>query len=189
MEGVPKMLTLFLVLAAGAAAQNLQETLVSPEVHADGRISFRLWAPKATEVTLQGDWMTAGAREKMTRDDRGVWTITVGPLPPQLYLYTFQLDGLNIADPINPRIKLRARTSASLVEVPGQELWQFRDVPHGKVEIHYHKSAVLNGAERQVFVYTPPSYTQNSRPATPCSTCFTAATTSPRDGPSPATPT
>lgn len=161
MESVQRTLLALLTLAALAHAQTPQDTLVSPEVHADGRVTFRLWAPKAGEVTLNGDWMPAGTRQQMARDDRGVWSVSVGPLKPQIYLYSFRLDGLNIADPINPRIKLRARTSASLVEVPGQELWQFRDVPHGKVEIHYHKSAVLNGAERQVFVYTPPGYAKN----------------------------
>jgi enterochelin esterase family protein len=131
---------------------------VSPEVHRDGTVTLRIKAPKASEVTVNGDWMPAGAQEKMARSEDGVWSLTVGPLKPQVYLYTFTVDGLTIADPVNPRIKLRARTSASLMEVPGQELWQFRDVPHGKVEINLHKSAVLGGAPRQVYVYTPPGY-------------------------------
>ncbi|MBL8227378.1 MAG: esterase [Bryobacterales bacterium] len=163
MKSVLPILALAFGLVSVGSGQNLQDTLVSPEVHSDGRITFRLWAPKVAEASLQGDWMAANTREKMTKDDRGVWSITVGPLPPQVYLYTFQIDGLSIADPINPRMKLRARTSASLVEVPGEELWQFRDVPHGRVEIHYHRSAVLGGAQRQVFVYTPPGYGKDVR--------------------------
>lgn len=163
MKSVLPILALAFGLVSIGAGQNLQDTLASPEVHSDRRITFRLWAPKVTDAYLQGDWMAANTREKMTKDDRGVWSITVGPLPPQVYLYTFQIDGLSVADPINPRMKLRARTSASLVEVPGEELWQFRDVPHGRVEIHYHRSAVLGGAQRQVFIYTPPGYGKDAR--------------------------
>jgi enterochelin esterase-like enzyme len=152
-------LTLF-TLARECPGQATPDTLESPEIHAGGTVTLRIRAPKAAEVTLSGDWMPAGSAEKMTRDDQGVWSVTVGPLAPQVYLYTFKVDGLSIADPVNPRIKLRARTSASLMEVPGEEVWQFRDVPHGKVEINLHKSRVL-GAPRQVFVYTPPDYGRN----------------------------
>ncbi len=153
--------TLF-TLVRECPGQAAPDTLESPEVHADRTVTLRIRAPKAAEVTLSGDWMPAGSAEKMTRDDQGVWSITVGPLAPQVYLYTFNVDGLSIADPVNPRIKLRARTSASLMEVPGEEVWQFRDVPHGKVEINLHKSSVLGGEPRQVFVYTPPDYGRNA---------------------------
>ena len=152
---------MLLTLARDCPGQAAPDTLVSPEIHASGTVTLRIRAPKAGEVTLTGDWMPAGSAEKMTRDGQGVWSLTVGPLAPQVYLYTFKVDGVPIADPVNPRIKLRARTSASLMEVPGQELWQFRDVPHGKVEINLHKSRVLGGQPRQVFVYTPPGYGRN----------------------------
>ena len=68
------------------------------------------------------------------------------------------------ADPVNPRIKLRARGSGSLVDVPGtgNELWVPREVPHGTVDINYHKSKVLNGDNREFRVYTPPGYDQNA---------------------------
>jgi enterochelin esterase-like enzyme len=155
---LPLLLLFALAASPQTPAPALAETLVSPDVHADRTVTFRLFAPKASVVTLTGDWMPLGSAEKMTKDDRGVWSITAGPLSPQIYLYTFKLDGISIADPINPRIKLRARTSASLVEVPGDEPWLYRDVPHGKVEINLHHSAVLGGVPRQVFVYTPPGY-------------------------------
>jgi len=101
------------------------DTLVSPEVSPDRRATFRVRAPKASQVTFFGDWMPAGAEEKMSKDAAGVWSVTLGPLEPGIYLYTFTVDGLTIADPVNPRIKLRSRTSASMVEVPGDApaLW------------------------------------------------------------------
>jgi len=148
------------VSAFGQPAPSVADRVVSPVVEG-GRITFRIFAPEAKSVTLNGDWMKANDKVALTRGADGVWSVTAGPLEPQVYLYTFNVDGMNIADPVNPRMKLRARTSASLVEVPGAELWQLRDVPHGKVEMLTHRSKVLSGAERQVFVYTPPGYSKS----------------------------
>jgi len=142
--------------------------LVSPEVHADRTVTFRIEAPKATKVEIAGEWLSSNRAETtvngsaMTKDGKGVWSTTIGPLEPNTYIYSFNVDGMNISDPVNPIVKLRARTSASLVTIPGNQPWEFRDVPHGTVEINYHKSAVLNGATRQVFVYTPPGYDKNA---------------------------
>jgi enterochelin esterase family protein len=155
-----KLLLVFPFVCAAALAQGPQaESLVSPEVQSDRRATFRIRAPKAAEVTFFGDWMPVGKQEKMTKGDDGVWSITVGPLPPSIYLYTFTVDGVTIADPVNPRIKLRSRTSASMVEISGEkpELWQARDVPHGAVALHWQKSKVL-GDTRWIWVYTPPGY-------------------------------
>jgi enterochelin esterase-like enzyme len=160
------------VLLAGAAAMlqaqppNAQPG-VSPEVHSDRRVTFRIHAPKASEVGFFGDWMTPNTTQKMTKGEDGTWSITVGPLRPSIYIYNFVLDGLPIADPVNPRVKLRARTSASLVEVRGDEPlpWMPRDVPHGKVEIAWQHSKVLGGDPRWIWIYTPPGYdkAQNRR--------------------------
>lgn len=153
----------FLALLSLHAAQ--PDTLVSPEVQANQRVTFRLRAPKAEEVTFFGDWMSIGAREPMTKDTNGVWSVTLGPLPPGLYIYTFTLDGLTMADPVNPRMKLRARTSASLLEIPGAtpEWWEPREVPHGTVEIQWQRSTVIPGETRQIWVYKPPGYDEHAR--------------------------
>ena len=148
------------VCAAQVPAPAVADRVVSPEV-SGGTITFRIYAPKAEKVTLSGDWMKLGDSIPLSKGADGVWTVQAGPLEPQVYLYSFNVDGMNIADPVNPRVKLRARTSASLVEIPGTELWQLRDVPHGKVEMLTHRSKVLDGAERQVFVYTPPGYSKS----------------------------
>ena len=114
---------------------------VSPEVHSDGRVTFRIRAPKASKVEVGGDWKP-GHLEAMTKDADGVWSATLGPFEPSIYIYSFTLDGLAIADPVNPRVKLRARTSASLVEVPAKtpDFWQPHDVPHGAVTINWQNS-------------------------------------------------
>src|SRR5262245_42265933 len=66
--------------------------LVSPEIQTDRKVTFRISAPKATTVTVRGDWMT-GPAAKLTRDDNGVWSVTVGPLTPDFYCYAFTVDG------------------------------------------------------------------------------------------------
>lgn len=153
-------MTRIIVLLAASAALFAQQNLVSPEIAPDSRVTFRVAAPKAAEVLFYGDWMPVGKTLPMTKGTDGVWSLTTAPLPPSVYIYHFVVDGMTIADPVNPRMKLRARTSASLLEVPGngQNEWQPRDVPHGTVEINYQKSKVLNGETRWVWIYTPPGY-------------------------------
>ncbi|MCU1328019.1 MAG: putative esterase [Bryobacterales bacterium] len=158
-----KPLTLAL-LCTGLTGLALAQTppadgLVSPEVNADRTATFRVRAPKATEVSLYGDWMPVGKPQNMKKDADGVWSIKTEPLEPTGHLYWFNLDGLAIADPINPVMKLRQRTSASLVEIPTgtSALWDVRDVPHGSVVTDWQKSSVLNRTER-VIVYLPPGY-------------------------------
>jgi enterochelin esterase-like enzyme len=154
-------LVMFAAAAAPKDAPPPPPPVQSPEVHADGRITFRLRAPRAAQVSVAGEWTRTGAApnapQAMARDADGVWSVTVGPVTPNIYIYVFEVDGMTIADPVNPSIKLRARTSASMVEVPGGQPWEFRaDVPHGSVEILTHASPLLGQAMRQVHVYVPP---------------------------------
>jgi len=160
MKASKASIALLLLTSVAAFAQAPRmDTLVSPDVHPDRRVTFRMRAPKASDVSLFGDWMLPETKQAMTRDEQGVWSATVGPLEPGLAIYAFTVDGVTTPDPVNPRIKLRARTSASLVEVPGSpaELWEARDVPHGTVEVNWQKSAVI-GDTRAYHVYTPPGY-------------------------------
>lgn len=147
-----------------AAALSLVQTpgvepVVSPEVLPDHRVIFRVRAAKATEVGVWGDWMTPNTLQPMARDSEGVWSVTVGPLEPGVAIYTVTVDGVTTPDPVNPRVKLRARTSASIVAVPGNPpaLWEARDVPHGTLEVNWARSEVL-GETRSYIVYTPPGY-------------------------------
>ncbi len=160
---------LFLTLASLAVTPLLTcqtppaDGLVSPEVHADRTVTFRVRAPKASDVTLYGDWMPVGKPEAMTKGADGVWNITTSALEANGHLYWFNLDGVAVADPVNPVIKLRQRTSASLVEVPAASPapWELRDVPHGTVVTEWRKSAVLNRTER-IVLYLPPGYEKAS---------------------------
>src|SRR5438477_8524888 len=77
------------------------DTLKSPEVLPDNRVTFRIYAPKASEVSISGHWITQGRGTggKLENDSNGVWSITVGPLPPDFYNYTFTVDGVRTIDP------------------------------------------------------------------------------------------
>lgn len=153
-------LALLLFCASLCAQEN---RFASPEVATNGKVTFRLQAPKATEAALFADWMAIGTSEKMTKGPDGLWSVTVGPVAPGIYIYHFIVDGMIIADPVNPMMKLRARSSASLLEVPGQtpQLWEARDVPHGTIEIQNHRATALGNEMRQVWIYKPPGYDQN----------------------------
>jgi len=154
-----------LLFAAAAFSQTAPpDGLISPEVHADHTVTFRVRAPKAEAVTLSGDWLEVGKPVAMAKDASGIWSLTTESLEANGHLYWFNLDGLPIADPVNPVIKVRQRTSASLVEVPAASpaAWELRDVPHGAVVTEWRKSAVLNRTERFV-VYLPPGYQNTSR--------------------------
>jgi enterochelin esterase family protein len=147
--------------ALGATARAEGPPYVSPEVRADRAVTFRIPAPRAAEVTLNADWLANDApKPKLAKGADGLWSVTLGPLAPGLFIYSFNVDGVATPDPLNPDVKLRARSAGSIVVVPGDgpQFWDARDVPHGTVELTWHRSPVLGGKLRQVWVYLPPGY-------------------------------
>src|SRR5947208_12410844 len=96
-----------LVSLAGTAAAQPPKPLVSPEVAADHKVTFRLKAPKAEKVLLECGELSAllgGANKEMAKGDDGVWTLTVGPVDPGIYDYAFNVDGLRVTDPSSPDV-------------------------------------------------------------------------------------
>jgi enterochelin esterase family protein len=131
---------------------------VSPEVSADRRISFRIFAPKAAAIRLSaGDIQGLGQNTQLTRADNGVWEITVGPIEPGAYRYNFNVDGVATIDPRNAAISESNNNVWSLVVVPGSDLFDTKDVPRGAVAAVTYKSSAL-GIFRRMHVYTPPGY-------------------------------
>lgn len=130
--------------------------LVSPEVRPDGRVTFRCSAPNAKEVVLRCEGVKGGTMEK---DAQGVWSLTTEPLPPDLYVYSFLVDGLRVLDPGNPVLKYNLFSTENQVHVPGPATlpWEINDVPHGVIHRHHYKSPII-GDERPFLVYTPPGY-------------------------------
>lgn len=129
----------------------------SPELAEDGRVTFRLRAPRATEVVVQGQW--PNGRTPMAKGSNDVWSVTVGPVDPGVWEYGFQVDGLSMIDPGNPAIKPMREPRTSILHIPGEpaRIHDFRDVPHGVVHSHTYRSKSL-GRLRDLAVYTPPGY-------------------------------
>jgi enterochelin esterase-like enzyme len=152
-----------LVAQAPATASNavpagaIASAGVSPEVHADRSVTIRLNAPKASEVMLKGDWFDG--TKPFTQNERGVWTLTLAPMPPASYIYNLIVDGMTIADPANPQVKLRQQGQGSFFNIGGESpgVADVRDVPHGIVHTVIQKSVAL-GDTRAFLVYTPPGY-------------------------------
>ncbi len=132
--------------------------IVSPEVSADHKVTFRIQAPKATAVKLSGgDIPDNGPGAAMTKNDAGLWEVTLGPLPAGAFRYNFNVDGLSVIDPRNPAISESNNNVWSLVVVPGSDFMDTREVPHGAVAAVTYKSASLNRM-RRMHIYTPPGY-------------------------------
>jgi enterochelin esterase-like enzyme len=153
-----------LLVAVGLYAQTppADSLVTSPEIHPDRTVTFRVRAPEAQKIGLFGDWMPIGKLEPLTKGADGVWTLTTGPIDATGHLYTFNIDGVVVPDPVNPKIKLRQRTSASLLEIPDSSAaWAERDVPHGSVVTEWQKSAVLSRTEKMI-IYLPPGYQRST---------------------------
>lgn len=129
---------------------------VSPEIHPDAKVTLRFLAPNATAVALQG--VTFKEPQPMTKDAEGVWSITVGPLVPEIYSYTFSVDGATVTDPRNRQIKKWIR-SESMFEIAGDppNVAAAQPVPHGTLHRHVMMSRT-RGRENAFIVYTPPGF-------------------------------
>ncbi len=152
----------------GRGAQGPQ--VISPEVGADRRVTFRILAPQAQNVRLSaGDipGMSGGGRgapaaagpapNQLTKGENGVWSLTFGPIDPGAYRYNFNVDGVTVIDPRNPATSESNNNTWSLVNVPGSDFMDTKQVAHGAVaEVTYFSTAL--DRFRRMHVYTPPGY-------------------------------
>ena len=132
--------------------------VLSPEVQPDRRVTFRLLAPQAEDVSLRGTDIPGNTRgTAMTKGDEGVWSATVGPLDAGAYRYNFNVGGVSVVDPRNPSTSESNNNTWSLVVVPGSDEFDTKQVPHGAVaSVTYYSTAL--GRFRRMHVYTPPGY-------------------------------
>jgi enterochelin esterase family protein len=136
--------------------------VVSPEVSADRRITFRINAPQAQAVRVSGsDIPGLGQNGVMTKSEAGVWTFTSAPVPAGAYRYNINVDGVAVIDPRNPLTSVSNNNVWSLALVPGSDVFDTKDVPHGAVASITYYSAPL-ARHRRMHVYTPPGYQSNS---------------------------
>jgi enterochelin esterase family protein len=127
-------------------------------VQPDGKVTFNLLAPGASAVTVSGDY-PIGRNAAMTKDDKGVWSVTFGPLREDFYAYQFTVDGVSTVDPQNIFITRDGARYLNWAIVPGPDAsnYQINDVPHGQATEVWYPSPTLK-MTRRMTVYTPPGY-------------------------------
>ena len=157
---VGSLLILIPQMSAVAADKHPATPVVSPEIHSDHRVTFRLDAPEVGEVNLRGI-----EREPvpMKKNAHGIWSVTVGPIAPGIYGYSFVVDGDATIDPSNPEVKPERDPDESELEILSSTplLTQWQNVPHGSVQLNDYYSPVLKRV-RRLRVYTPPGYEASS---------------------------
>lgn len=146
--------------------------IVSPEIHDNNAVTFRLKAPKAVKVQVTGDFLPTQKIKtpfgefdgpgvaNLTEGKEGVWEFTTPkPLNPELYSYTFLVDGLKITDPSNVFLIRDVASVTNVFMIGGEraDLYKVNKVPHGTVsKIWYHSEAF--SMDRRLTVYTPAGY-------------------------------
>lgn len=133
----------------------------STEVHSDNKVTFRYYAPNARDVKV--NTQLARGAQAMTKQPNGIWTVTLGPVNPDMYPYAFNVDGIQVADPKNSAIFPNEGFQNSIIEITGSTplAHTVQNVPHGTVSYRYYTSPELG--TRPVVVYTPPGYETNTK--------------------------
>jgi Carbohydrate-binding module 48 (Isoamylase N-terminal domain)/Putative esterase len=134
----------------------------SPDVNPDHSITFRYYSRTAEKVLLKGEFLKAPL--PLSKDTSGTWSITVPPVIPDIYPYSFMVDSVELADPNNTYVFANERFKRSIVDIPGDQplIHSLQNVPHGKISYRWYQSATL-GSTRQLLVYTPPGFTVDSK--------------------------
>jgi len=137
--------------------------ITSPEINADNSVTFRFLAPDAKEVRISGEWMPAQGytpgSEKMTKDEKGIWSYTTAPLASDLYSYFFDADGIRCTDPNNVYLIRDVASVTNVLIVGGGkgDLYKVNKVPHGTVSRRWYNSP-SHGMDRRITIYTPAGY-------------------------------
>lgn len=139
--------------------------IVSPQIESDGRVTLRIYAPRASAVTVTGDLSQGLAPGEgtapavtMTKSDDGVWTgTTIRRIKPGAWRYMFNVDGVPVVDARNVNVSPSQTQVQSLLVIPG-DFSETRDVPHGAVSQVRYVASSLNNARREMYIYTPPGY-------------------------------
>jgi enterochelin esterase-like enzyme len=135
----------------------------SLEVTPDRHVAFRMFAPKAQQVSVfSTDLFGTTLKSDMTKADNGVWEITIGPIDPGAYRYNFTIDTAAVMDSRVPAVSESNDNTWNMVYVPGADFMETKDVPHGAVASVTYFSKSLNKF-RRMHVYTPPGYETSSQ--------------------------
>ena len=173
-----------LLMAGSAFAQQALwggASVESPVINPDGTVTFRYQAPKAVKVTVSGDFLPTqkmifkmGDQEisydapgvgELKEGQYGIWEYTTeAKVAPEMYTYTFNVDGNTVIDNNNMWVNRDIASLTSAFIVPGgrADLYTIQDVPHGTVSKVWYESATA-GFDRRLSVYTPAGYEKNKK--------------------------
>jgi len=140
---------------------NTPPAFESAEVHKDNKITFRYFSVNAKEVKVSTQ--LASGTQPMTKGENGIWSVTLGPVKPDMYPYYFLVDGIQVADPRNTSIFPNEGFQNSIVEITGSTplVHTVQNVPHGTLSYRYYYSPELG--TRPVLIYTPPGYEADTK--------------------------
>jgi len=162
-------------ITSAAFAQQMSfggQNIISPEIHPNNTVTFRLFAPQADKVEVTGDFLPTQKMEtpygnydapgtsELTKNSQGVWEYTTpNALAPELYSYTFIVSGIRVIDPSNVYINRDVANLTNIFIVGGgkADLYKVNDVPHGTVARRWYESPTLK-TTRRITIYTPPGY-------------------------------
>jgi enterochelin esterase family protein len=162
-----KALLLVGFIATTLSVASAEEAAPPPaQATAEGRVAFRVRAPKANEVLLRGQWTKEAI--PLARGEKDDWSVTIEKIPAGVWEYSFAVDGMNVLDALNPAFKPQRELQKSILHIPSTPLapWDWQDVPHGTVHGHSYASKAL-GRPREVLVYTPAGYERDTAKAFP----------------------
>jgi enterochelin esterase family protein len=155
------------MLCIGASAQERlfnSASVQSPVVNADGTVTFNLFAPKAVKVEVTGDFLPEQSNvAAMKEGPNGVWSYTTGKLAPEMYSYTFNIDGMTgVKDPANVYVNRDIISFTNIFIVSNEkgdkgDLYRVNEVPHGNLSKVWYNSPTLK-MQRRMTVYTPAGY-------------------------------
>ena len=155
------------MLCIGASAQERlfnSASVQSPVVNADGTVTFNLFAPKAVKVEVTGDFLPEQSNVAALKEGpNGVWSYTTGKLAPEMYSYTFNIDGMTgVKDPANVYVNRDIISFTNIFIVSDEkgdkgDLYRVNEVPHGNLSKVWYNSPTLK-RQRRMTVYTPAGY-------------------------------
>jgi enterochelin esterase family protein len=174
MRSLSILIIAMLVYVTASAQQALWggQDITSPEINANNTVTFRMRAPQATKVEVTGDFLPTQKMQTqmgefdgpgtaaLTKNANGIWEYTTpSPLAPELYSYSFIVDGLSMTDPNNVYMNrdVGSITNIFIIGSGRADLYKVNDVPHGTVARRWYNSPAL-GMTRRITIYTPPGY-------------------------------
>jgi enterochelin esterase family protein len=146
---------------SASAVQTQADSAPASVIHPDRTVTFTVRAPDASKVEIRV--LPSQVRNPLRKSPDGIWTVLLGPLDPQLYLYSFFVDDVPVVDPSNSDISVGRSVMFNILDVPSvpPRIDQKQDVPHGTIEIREYRSIAL-GLDRRMYVYLPPEYDRDS---------------------------